>query len=464
MSSPNPNAARQYFIGIADNQIGPLTEEEVIRRIKTGSVNLETLVWFEGMQQWALISTIPVFDAAFKGKAQAPKKERIEPKKVVDAVKPRKPKVVDDDHQRFLGDEKSVSIVFNEDEGRLGDSSFASDRIVKTLFGLAGLSLLVIGGFYFMAVSNRTETEKSRSKPGVKSNDNRQIQLGKATSELLIDPKTSEETLISLVRANGIDAVAQDAVKVLSEYYIRNQRFADAGRLMLQLKKYPEAAGFFSRLADTRIEAESAYFMAYENSREPSDRKHYLEQSIKGLLATSGPTEKAVERIRLFEKEFPSQPHPFGYYLKAVDDRISDIFSRISFHFVQGLLGYVEAEFPQMGLIDRPLVEVRKDKDGRYKIAGSYRGEILLNKDRLQNIQFVFWLNGDRWVLVDTNLTRERKRWAEQERKKLKTIGISGEQMLKILESAFKNKFPNAAFHERDLTAETKDVTKISDF
>ncbi len=468
MPAPHSNDSTQYFLGIAGKQIGPLNETEVLRRIRTGSVNFETLIWHEGMPAWGPITSLPTFDAAIKALAEAPQtpvKPKSEPQKVSEnAATPKKPKKEEEEANVFLGDDKSVSIVFSESESRLGDRSFIADRVVKIVGGLVAAVILVSGYFYIQAMVTQSRVDALRAKGGPSGTDSRQNQLRKAASEMMLDPQTSEQTLLALIRTNGIDAVAQEASKTLVEYYSRSRKFADAGRLMLLLKKPAEAAKYFSEDPSSKNEAEQAFFHAYQNSKDQNERTTYLLENIRLTLSQSGQAPKAIERIRLFEQEFPGIPHPYGYYLKTVDDRISDIFSRISFHFVQSLLTYMDAELPQINLMDRPLVEVKRDKTNLYKIVGNYSGEILLNKDKLPKIRFLFWLNGDRWTLVDTNLTKERKKWAEQERTKLKTVGMTGEQMIKILEDTFHSKFPNAALHEKDLSrmpTESKEKTEF---
>lgn len=471
MPAHSPTNATQYFLGIAGKQIGPLNEAEVLRRIKTGSLNHETLIWHEGMEAWGPITSLANFDAALKTfestKAEVSNpRPKSEPQKVSENVKKSKgpAKAAHEESNQFLGDDKSVSIVFSESEGRLGDQSFVTDRIVKVLAGLVTLIVLVSGYFFVQSYLAESRGEALRAKGAPSIGDSRQTQLGKATSELLLDPQNSEATLLNLIRSNSIDAVAQEATKTLEEHYSRNQKFVEAGRLMMLMKKPSEAAAYFIKSPNGKTEAETAFFEAYQAAKEPEVKKSYLLEDIKILLTMDGRTPTAVERIRQFEQEFPGVPHPYAYYLKTVDDKISDIFSRISFHFVQGLMAYIEAELPQINLMDRPLVEVKRDKNNLYKVVGTYKGEILLNKDRLEKIQFLFWLNGDRWSLVDTNLTRERKKWAEQERLKLKDVGISGDQMVKNLENTFHTKFPNAALHEKDLLRSPTEAQKKNDF
>ena len=171
-------------------------------------------------------------------------------------------------------------------------------------------------------------------------------------------------------------------------------------------------------------------------------------QDIELLLGPLSNPSLAVDRVHQLEKDFPNQPNPYRYYLKPDDEKISDLFSRISFHFVQSLLLYLEGEFPQMKLVDRPLVEVTKDKEERYRIVGKYKGDIVLKRDRLKNISFVFWLFNETWYLIDTDITTERKGFAQKERSHLKTKTFSAQMILEYLQNVFQQKFPKNRLHE----------------
>src|SRR5262249_2413174 len=97
----------------------------------------------------------------------------------------------------------------------------------------------------------------------------------------------------------------------------------------------------------------------------------------------------------------------------------------------------------------RPVVEVVKEKEGGYRIVGRYRGDVVFNRDRMSNVSFTFWGSGESWVLVDTNLTEERRRFAAAERERQKKKAMSGEMLLDYLQGIFHQKFPKAAFHEQ---------------
>ena len=171
-------------------------------------------------------------------------------------------------------------------------------------------------------------------------------------------------------------------------------------------------------------------------------------EDIKVLLGPLRNYPTAIERIKLLEKEFPATQHPFRYYLRNTDDRIRDIFFRTSFFFVQHLMSYLNTELGQLNLTKRPTVEVRRERDGRYRMVGSYNGEVILNKDHMPDIKFVFWYIKDSWVMVETNLTLERTRYAKAEREKHLGDSLTGEEMLRELESVFHTQFPERGLHE----------------
>lgn len=49
------NNTQQWYCTDGENEIGPMTEEELIRNIQTKNVFGETLIWTEGMDNWAMI-------------------------------------------------------------------------------------------------------------------------------------------------------------------------------------------------------------------------------------------------------------------------------------------------------------------------------------------------------------------------------------------------------------------------
>lgn len=70
MSQPAADAAR-YFLGIGGEQSGPLSESEVIQKIRNGEIPSDSLVWFEGLAEWQAIDTIPAFREAFNDSSRS---------------------------------------------------------------------------------------------------------------------------------------------------------------------------------------------------------------------------------------------------------------------------------------------------------------------------------------------------------------------------------------------------------
>lgn len=232
-----------------------------------------------------------------------------------------------------------------------------------------------------------------------------------------------------------------------ADYYKQNRQPAKAGRLLMLADRPLEASQLFLSEPPSYKEAEEAIFAAYKMA-DDLNKRDLLMQNVRLLLGRAENVFLATERVRLLEKEFPGQKHPFGYYLKSADKRVADLFNRISFSFVRKLLYFLDNEFPQLNLVNRPLVSVQKIKGTKYRVMGTYKGDVMLNEDKLSNIHMTFWLWDDRWHLVSTNLTTERGSWANKERERMKNHVFSSEQMLQYMENVFKSQFPKHAFHE----------------
>ena len=52
-----------YFLNINGANVGPLTEEEIRMKVKTGEANPSTLMWKEGMPQWVPLGSSPFMAA-----------------------------------------------------------------------------------------------------------------------------------------------------------------------------------------------------------------------------------------------------------------------------------------------------------------------------------------------------------------------------------------------------------------
>lgn len=475
----------QFFLGIGGNQTGPFTDEEVNEQIRQGAVPVDALIWYEGLPDWQPIQSVDYFKETFTGGGPTPSQA----KKSTTTPGGFKPLDEGDDDEGESADEEAPKKKNKEDafvpiqtgkkkkkkESGAGDSysTYASNDRVATVFsddgdfhaggggkkrGLLLLAMLVLvggaGGYLystgeFKSLLGMAETPFATPTPkeAVKDGSTREVRARQALSQLLLKPDESIRTLTEVAREKPEDSIAAEAIKSLVEYYKQRKRHGDAGRLLMETKHPREASEFFLMEPPSYEEAEPALFSAYSVSQDPG-RRELLLKDINLLLGPLKNIPTAVERIRLLEKDFPNDRHPYGYYLKTTDQKISDLFSRLSFHFVQGLLGHLMSEMPQINFISRPIVEIKKDKKDGYRIVGSYKGEVGLNQDRMKGIYFTFWLFNEQWAVVDTNLTVERERFSKAERKRREGEVLSADKMLSYMEETFKTLFPSSALHE----------------
>ncbi len=466
-------SSRQYFLGIGGDQSGPYLEEDILNRIRQGEVPPDSLVWFEGLPDWQPIQSVEFLKEVFSeagadftasqvdipAPAPSPKNSGNFTPLRNDATenyssntKPIDPGSSDLDASTFTSG-SAMKTVFSAEEATFGKGSGRSKgrmmgmMIVLALCGAAGGVFMVIDSGISIPGFSSEEPAKELQVERLPAQDDRQTKLRKAMSELLIHPETSIPILQEVVKGSGTDAPGKEAVDALLEYYKNQRNPSEAGRLLLSLGRPLEASQMFLSDPPSYAEAEAAIFAAYKTSND-ANKKDLLIQDIRLLLGQANNPELAVERIRLLEKEFKGTKHPFGYYLSSVDTRIADIFNRTSFHFVQKLLTFIETEFPQMSLARRPVVEIQKDKRGRYRVVGKYDGPISLQQDKMDNMTILFWFVGESWIVVDTNITPERAKWASEERNRTKDATLSSSEMLTFMENVFRVQFPKAAIHE----------------
>src|SRR5262249_8907440 len=53
----------QWYMAIGGQQVGPVTEEEIVSNIKNGSVDASTLVFVAGMDNWTALKGVPKVQA-----------------------------------------------------------------------------------------------------------------------------------------------------------------------------------------------------------------------------------------------------------------------------------------------------------------------------------------------------------------------------------------------------------------
>jgi uncharacterized protein (TIGR00266 family) len=59
--------AKQWYLGIDGHQVGPITAEEVISRIRDGSLRKDTFVYTPGMKEWTPVERVSAFAGYFSG-------------------------------------------------------------------------------------------------------------------------------------------------------------------------------------------------------------------------------------------------------------------------------------------------------------------------------------------------------------------------------------------------------------
>lgn len=464
------SGAQQYFLGVGGEQTGPFGEADLVQKIQAGEIPQDALVWYEGLPEWAPIRSIPAFKSAYSGEKSPaagalppPSTGTFKPLATITTTKVNaspspattSPKHVpsanaaagDDPISTFAADKNQAEPVFDSEEAVFSQNPFIKYRALTMAVGLGGIAVVVAGGFYLFATLTKSDPVPVTKIKATQTNS-RDQDLRQALSELLINPQNSLATLNRLIQENPSDEFAKQAIDAELDYY-KSRSPQDAGRLLVRIKRAEEAIPFFLQDPPSFPEAEQATFAAFEQSSDPVKKKELLKSDIKILLSQLNNTAQAVERIKVYEKTFPGEAHPYTYYLKTADEKIKDIFDRISFYFVQTLLGYIRSELPQINLVESPLVEMKKDKAGRYRVAASYSGDVILNNDRLTKIKFTFWLATDRWHIVETNLTVERKTSSEGERERLKATTLSGDEMIRNLEQIFKTQYPKTPLHEK---------------
>ena len=111
----------------------------------------------------------------------------------------------------------------------------------------------------------------------------------------------------------------------------------------------------------------------------------------------------------------------------------------------------------------RPLVELQKNNEGKYRIVGTYKGEVSLDRDQLTDINLTFWFWKEAWYLINTNLTRERASFAEDTRKKHTGDIFAPDELIIYLEQLFKTQFPKADLHETVTSEDLKGSAKTTD-
>ncbi len=473
-------SSRQYFLGIGGDQTGPYLEEDVLNRIRKGAVPPDALVWFEGLPDWQPIQSVEFLREVFSEAGAdftatnieapdspgAPAESGFKPLSNAasdDYARSSKNHGAEIDASSFTSG--NMTTVFSESEATFGSGGGGQGKTLKVV-GLFALCAVGAIGYLMMEGVSPLPSSEDTSKLHVPvdrlpAQDDRKTRVNKAMSELLLNPEVSVAALQEVIKADPKDAAGKEAIEGLVEYFKNQRNPSEAGRLMMRVGKPLEASQLFLSDPPSYREAEEAMFAAYKISND-ANKRDLLVQDVRLLLGQANNTPLAIERIRLLEREFKGSKHPFGYYLTSVDSRIADIFNRTSFYFVQKLLGFIETEFAQMSLGKRPVVEIQKDKRGKYRIVGRYEGPISLQQDKMDNMRIVFWYANDTWIVVETNLTPERAKWASEERERIKENTLTSTEMLAFMEGVFRTQFPKSAIHETVALPQTSSGAKAT--
>jgi hypothetical protein len=57
-----PGPPINYYAVINNQQVGPLSEDELKNRIAAGSITGQTLIWYSGLSGWTMIQNIPAIN------------------------------------------------------------------------------------------------------------------------------------------------------------------------------------------------------------------------------------------------------------------------------------------------------------------------------------------------------------------------------------------------------------------
>ncbi|NQW43847.1 MAG: DUF4339 domain-containing protein [Deltaproteobacteria bacterium] len=442
MSDPLINQI-EYFIGIEGEQKGPFSFGDIQGMISSGEINSKTPIWHSELSGWDCVEGLKEFTSETPEEKIAPKLTsplslEIKNGKQISApnhsLKKRPSKESDPFETVFSG---KIDI-----EKPIENNGFKSWIITGAIMG----GLLAAATFY---VLTQTPPPQVVSKKTVKvsASQQRGLSLSQAQIKFNKEPESGIPELIAVLKVNSTDNVGLEALETLLSYYRQKQMTSEAGKVLMIAKRPLEALGFFLQEPRDLVGAETAYEEA-ANMAKGNERKELILKQITLLLGSVVGMEKAINRIKLLDQEFPGTQHPYQYYLKSTEGKIADIFARTAFHYNETLGEFLISNLSQVRLLEKPLLRVTKDKLGKYQISATYKGTVNFHNDRIPNIFFVFLLSNEQWIIVDTNLTKERTAAAKEAQKIHLTNGVTENEMLQGLENLFKTQFPAKGLHE----------------
>jgi hypothetical protein len=326
------------------------------------------------------------------------------------------------------------------------EAVFGAGRNPKNTAVLGIVIMALVGGFYYYV--NYGLSDEGPKAVVAEVILPRDVRLARAKENIILNPAAGLGELRALLNENAQDDTGKAAYQSIELHYWEKQDYKGLGDLAMSVKAHTKAVEFF--LKDPRLvpEAERAYQALFESTTDMAQKKTALLAQIEILLGPLRKKNEAIERILLFEKTFPNEPHAYQYYTINPSKQIAELFDRTSFYFLANLNGFIDGEFPQLKLLKDPSVEVRRDGNG-YRITGSYRGEVRLYRDKLKGVYLHFWLVDGQWYVVETNITADRKRYAQEKKDQLTGKMLEEPAMLKYLESIFEQEFPRTPLHIR---------------
>ncbi len=444
----------EYFLGVDGEQKGPYSEAQVVEMLSQGEVNAQTPIWCSGMLDWQELGSLPVFQ-----------KTESNPKENVRAIRQVSSSLEESEDEPTASDispksSSPVSQVFKEppaQESLEFETVFSGENPLggakegqqNSKILIAGSLILVLGaGAYFWTQSQGDQAPVvAQVVPKENKLQARSLELSKLQVEFNQDPTKAIPKMLELIKLNPTDNVGLEALEVILSYYRQKQLFSDAADTLMVANRPQEALEYYLKDPPNYSGVEKAYEKAIGLAK-PTEKKDLLLKHIEVLISRVGNIPKAITQIQTLEKEFPGTQHPYHYYLKSTDQQIADLFSRISFHFSESLNTFINGELNQVQFENKPLIQVTKDKAGKYRIVASYKGNVVLRNDRIPNVYFVFWFWNDQWSIVDTNITKERAKFAQEDQKKRVNEVLSATELLSSLENIFKTKFPGKGLHE----------------
>jgi GYF domain 2 len=430
----------QYYLGIEGEQQGPFSLNQVSQMLEKGQIDLNTSIWCSGMEDWAPVGSLENFSVGQEISADPSEPpEKTQTAEIFSQNETGQPPL-----ENFELHSEPMETVFSS------SFRFSKPNSNKNKIIVLAILLLCGGGaalFYALNAARVPKIAEIKPLTGANSPPARSVQLSRLQTAFHQNPTENIPAMLELIKKDPNDNVGLEALEVLLTYYRQQQQFVEAGKLLVAAKRPKEAISYFLKDSPNYGELEKAYEEAARVEK-GEQKKEYLLNQVDTLINRMGNIEKASQKLRELDVQFPGAAQPYLYYLKSNEEKVADIFSRISFHYSESLNNYIQNELPNLQFEAKPLIQVVREKSGQYRITGSYKGNVNLRNDRLNNIYFVFWLWNNQWTVADTNLTKERESFTQEDRKKHLSEVFTLTELLQSLENQFKTLFPGKGLHE----------------